>query len=609
MKLKKLYLKNFRCYKEEIEIEFNQLTTIIGKNDIGKSTILEALEIFFNNDLVKIEATDANVNGSNTVEITCDFCDLPAKIILDSGEETTLQREYLTIADDLIRIKKSYDCSKSKVQEKVFIVANHPSMGMDSSLLSLKEKELQKIIKDRNINSTLKGNPSMRQAIWNSFPKLEIEETTIEISRIKEDGKEIWTKLSSYLPNFALFQSDRSSQDSDEEVQNPMKAAIQEALSEVQDEIAAIQDKVRDKAMKIAQETQEALKSIDIELAKQLTPKFSSPSSSKWNGLFSISMDTDNGIALNKRGSGVRRMVLVGFFKAEAERRLTSPENRKKNIIYALEEPETAQHPNNQKILVRAFKELAESEQRQVILTTHSPELARELPCECLRFIDRDNSGNPLIESGESIIPKIVAALGIYPDTSQNVKLILCLEGPTDVVALKALCRCLRTENPSLIDIENDERVLIVPLGGSTLKHWVSQRYFKNLKCPEVHIYDNDVKTYGKSIDQVNKRGDGSWGTLTNKHEIENYLHSDAIKALYKIDVDTDSEDLPKKFSDAYFSANRENQRAPWNDSTAKSKLSRVFEQTMTCKLLKERDPTGEVLGWFVKMSDALKRT
>ena len=53
MKLKTVYLKNFRCYKDEVSIEFDELTTFVGKNDIGKSTVLEGLEIFFNNDLVK----------------------------------------------------------------------------------------------------------------------------------------------------------------------------------------------------------------------------------------------------------------------------------------------------------------------------------------------------------------------------------------------------------------------------------------------------------------------------------------------------------------------------------------------------------------------------
>ena len=50
MILKKLKLKNFRGYKN-FELDFNDsINVIIGRNDIGKSTILEALEIFFNSE-------------------------------------------------------------------------------------------------------------------------------------------------------------------------------------------------------------------------------------------------------------------------------------------------------------------------------------------------------------------------------------------------------------------------------------------------------------------------------------------------------------------------------------------------------------------------------
>ena len=604
MKLKTIYLKKFRCYKDEVSIEFDDLTTFVGKNDIGKSTVLEGLEIFFNNDLVKIEQSDANIHGDKNVVITCDFCDLPSELVLDSGEKTNLADEYLTITNDILRIKKVYDCSKSKVSSTVYIVANHPNAVDAENLLSLKEKDLQKIIKDKGLDVPLKGNPLMRKAIWASIADLNLKETEIEVSKAKEDGKEIWTKLDAYLPNYALFQSDRSSQDSDGEVQNPMKMAIQEAISEVQEEINVIQKKVHDKAMAIAQQTQEALKYIDSNLANQLTPKFTPPASAKWNGLFSIAMDTDEGIALNKRGSGVRRMILVGFFKAEAERKLKSSGSKKKNIIYAIEEPETAQHPNNQRILINSFKELSKSEKCQVILTTHSPGLAQELPIESLRFIDRNEHGCPVVKSGTNILPSIVETLGIFPDSNKNVQLLLCLEGPTDVVAFKAFSRCLREKYNEVVDLENDKRVLVVPLGGSILKHWVEKQYFKNLGCPEVHIYDNDVNTYQKSIDEINAREDTSWGTLTEKFEIENYLHPDAIKAIYDIDVDTTQNDVPKLFGISYSDKNG------WDDvmkgKTAKNYLSKVFQEGMNMKYLEEIDPNGEVKGWFDRITSML---
>ena len=50
MRLESVSIANFRCYQQEVTVWFNDLTTFIGKNDIGKSSVLEALEIFFNNE-------------------------------------------------------------------------------------------------------------------------------------------------------------------------------------------------------------------------------------------------------------------------------------------------------------------------------------------------------------------------------------------------------------------------------------------------------------------------------------------------------------------------------------------------------------------------------
>ena len=46
LKIKRLILENFRGYKEKTEITFEDLTALVGKNDAGKSTILETLDIF-----------------------------------------------------------------------------------------------------------------------------------------------------------------------------------------------------------------------------------------------------------------------------------------------------------------------------------------------------------------------------------------------------------------------------------------------------------------------------------------------------------------------------------------------------------------------------------
>lgn len=87
----------------------------------------------------------------------------------------------------------------------------------------------------------------------------------------------------------------------------------------------------------------------------------------------------------HKRGSGVKRLVLISFFRAEAERRLAEAGNR--HVVYAIEEPETSQHPEHQRGLTAALKALATAEATQVMLTTHSPEIVKHLSFDCLRLV------------------------------------------------------------------------------------------------------------------------------------------------------------------------------------------------------------------------------
>ncbi|WP_070108377.1 ATP-binding protein [Burkholderia plantarii] len=607
MKLESVSIKNFRCYREGITVPISDLTTFVGKNDIGKSSVLEALEIFFNNDTVKIEQDDANIySGDANVEITCEFSDLPLTLTLDAGAETTLAAEYLLSINGTLKIQKIFDCSKKAPSAEVFVLANHPTASGVANLLDLKERELQKLVRDQNIDTALKGNPGMRQALWASSRDLELKEVSLPVTKPKEDSKRIWDQLENYLPMFALFQSDRSSRDSDGEVQNPMKIAVAAAIAEVQDDINRIQDKVREKAESIVKSTHEALKKIDPNLAKELTPQFTPPTAAKWTGLFSVGMDTDDGIPLNKRGSGVRRLVLVSFFKAEAERRLKT--GTSKNIIYAIEEPETAQHPNNQRILIESFKTLSSEPGCQVLLTTHSPGFASDLPTESIRFVTRDDALRPVIREGVDVFGQVAETLGVVPDS--RVKVLLCVEGPTDVSAFKSLSRALHAADQSVPNLATDERVAFVLLGGSTLKHWVAQHYLRSLNRPEVHIYDRDVPEYAKSVAEVNQRADGSWGVQTNKYEIECYLHADAIKDAFGVDIvvvdqpGADGKGVPKLFAEAYSA--QQGFDGVMKDGPAKLRLADKAFPLMTAERLAARDPGGEVEGWFRRIGGML---
>lgn len=596
MKLVYVTLKNFRCFIDEKTIEIGDLTTLIGRNDIGKSSVLEALEIFFNNGIVKIDAGDCSISATEPViEITCEFSELPERLVLDAQAETSLANEYLLTANGNLRIKKTYRCGGAKPKEDVFVCALHPTAGQYHDLLELTNAGLKSRLRELGIDEPdilLNSNPSIRQAIWDSCPDLQLADVQIPIN--KEDSKRIWERLSEHLPLYTLFQSDRSSRDSDSEVQDPMKLAVSTALAEpeIQHKLTEITDAVRIKAIELAERTHQALTKIDPGMAAELTPEFKAEP--KWAGLFNLTLNSDEGIPVNKRGSGVRRLILVSFFRAEAERRLA--ENETNNIIYAIEEPETSQHPHNQRILIESLQDLASEPGCQVLLTTHSPGFACYLPIDSFRFIKKGNDSQPaVVVASDATWEEIASTLGVVPDN--RVRVLVCVEGPTDVTALQCLSKALHLADPEIPDLTCDPRIAFVVLGGGTLKHWVNVNYLKGLGRPEVHIYDSDVAKYAAAIAEVNSRNDGSWGVLTQKYEIENYLHSDAIfEGLAIRIIVNDQDDIPQSFRAVI----------NWNSDNVKKKLAHHAFPKMTALRIADRDPNREVEGWFRRIGAML---
>lgn len=113
MKLCKLILKNFRGYKE-LSVDLNEdINVIIGKNDVGKSTIMEALNIFFNGgsgSSAKIEIDDLNIYAEEKeIEISCLFSECNEEVIIDATRKTNLKEEFLLNKDELLEIKKVWN--------------------------------------------------------------------------------------------------------------------------------------------------------------------------------------------------------------------------------------------------------------------------------------------------------------------------------------------------------------------------------------------------------------------------------------------------------------------------------------------------------------------
>lgn len=614
MIIKSLNLKNFRAYKET-KINFDEhMNVIIGKNDIGKSTIIEALDIFFGQEVIKIDITDWNKeHNQDKIVIGVEFIvDENLEIVIDSTNPTKLRDEYLLNSEGYLEIFKEFTISNDKLsKEKVYLNTNYPEC-YEIPLINLKIKDLQNKLKEQGLKSNNdKKSAEIRKTLYSNDVIDEVSLVNKIIDLQKDDGKNIWESLQKELPLYFLFQSDRANKDSDSDIQNPLKTATKRIVANFEDDFKKIKDSLEEKLNQIGIDTIDKMKDMGLDVANSLTPKVTNKN---LDTLFSFSLESDDGIALNKRGSGFRRMVMLNYFRAEAERKINEKKN--KNVIYAIEEPETAQHPNHQKILIEALIELSNKNNHQIIITTHTPEIAKMVDSNNLILINKDEDANPIIvEDNESKIDLIAKTLGILPkinlENVQKIKVVVCFEGYTDIEFVKNINQNIQ-DFKDIIDITN-ESIFLVFLGGSTLEHWINNKYLDKLNIPQLHIYDSDSNQpsernrhkYKKIIERINKQDNKNYGIETKKAEIENYIHPDIIKEEYEFETyyHTGDPDWLDRWS------NKENlpdyvKNNKTNNNEALKKQIHKLSHKLTKEHLVELEAFEEIKSWFEKIKE-----
>jgi hypothetical protein len=607
MKLKRVRIRNFRCFQRETTVDFEDLTALVGRNDSGKSAVLDALALFFGE--YNADADDASLQGNKEdMAVICEFGDLPNEVVIDANFRVSPAKEWLLNARGHLEIHRVFNGALQKPKlARTYLVAKHPALDGCGDLLYLKNRDLKDRARQRGVD--LPGvdqrvNSALRQAIWSAAGDLRVGDQEIDIE--KEDAKKIWTVLSKQLPIFAIFHSDRKSTDQDDEAQDPLKAAVDEALRAQEEALETLTSIVREQVLGIARATVEKLREMDPSLAQELNPRFAKPN---WGKVFGISLTDDSQIPINKRGSGVRRLILLNFFRAKAEKRLDAADAP--GIIYAIEEPETSQHPSNQRLLLSALRDLSEQPGCQVIFTTHTPVLVRGLPLTALKHVTCGGDGTRVILQGEAeTYVNIASALGVIPD--HDVRLFIGVEGVNDIDFLRNISTMLRNAGEDVLDLnalEVQGKIVFIPVGGSNLALWTHR--LAGLNRPEFHLYDRDEQPPARpphqdAVDAINGRG--AVGVLTGKREMENYIHPTAIQTALGVAVTVgDYDDVPDAVAqqvhiasggtNAWNSIDEEKRRK--KISRAKRRLNTEAVPAMTPDLLALSDPQSDVRGWL----------
>lgn len=530
MRIHSITIKNYRPFKLLEEARLGQLATIVGKNDSGKSSILRAVKLFFEEEEIDPEDFHgaANLNEKIIIEIT--FTLLPEKIEIEDGIATTFKEEMLLDKDGNLRIRKTFSRDN---EVNISLLTQDFQDGFFAGLAKLKETELNKKCKEKGLNATKAGrgitNKEKRESLRNLARNngINIGEYELKLSK----GDALWKVIKSMLPKFYLFEAETSTDIHEASFQRefrPIVAALESdpKITRTRKRFAkAIEKRLQEEVNKIFEKFKRHASDIVAFTAK---PDFA------WEKAVELRIYGKDyyGIdkPLEKRGSGIRRLLMVAFFEYLAEK-----EVKEANLIFGIEEPENNLHPGLQRELAKSFRQLGD-QGYQIIITTHSPVFAGASLIEDLTLIVREQGVAKAIQSPNLNFDEIAEELGVEPaDQILGYKACVFVEGPDDILFLEKVASKLKNGGYITSDFA-DKGIGLIPVGGSNLKCWINMSAMKKLNRRFAVVVDSDRKSPNDCIPQTKINWkcqcerEGGVFIILRKRSIENYLHSDAIQ-------------------------------------------------------------------------------
>lgn len=147
----------------------------------------------------------------------------------------------------------------------------------------------------------------------------------------------------------------------------------------------------------------------------------------KFNIDVNLLNSNDQQISLKKMGDGTNRRTTMAIFKHKQD---------KNDLCYVFDEPDTHLHIKAQLDIFNLFNDLAENN-KQVIITTHSPFLINEINPKDIKLLSLDsNSASNIKTLTEEIEPYVLNDLGINNIDLFFTNKLIIVEGETEQLFL-----------------------------------------------------------------------------------------------------------------------------------------------------------------------------
>jgi putative ATP-dependent endonuclease of OLD family len=610
MYIRYVEIKNFRGISDfKANMSKNNILSIVGQNDVGKSSVLQALCVFFEKSKVGKEDFQKG-NENSPIEIVVHFdCDG-----LDHLKH-----------DGIIKLKQIHKKVNEKIicEKKIFSNFTAPDEQILQSYNTLKS-----LAKSLGLEvPTKKPDEEVIKQLRESV----IE--TIAASPSSDWFDADWEQIEEYIPELIFIPASQ-----DHEAEQKMssdsslfgrlfRVGIRNWLKADSESLAALQtintkvETINNLFLKIV----EGKLKEQLPLAEGLSQEIDPLDISKG---FSFTMQVEDGqgvrTPLNQRGSGLQRAVLVAIIRAQSEINKeiekirthvvdsgTQEEEtmgRSNPVLYFFEEPEAFLHLSAQKDLFYSLKDLA-TQNSQIILTTHST-----------LFIDESDMDDVVLlvrEQGKTISRQHIPQEDIRDQLGERVKLselltgkVCCLvEGLSDKFAFERWASRLG------YDFKRQGIHFISMEGCQNMDYFANVSILNDFNVPFKIILDKDSHGETNSAERIKILKDKiprlkhECFVLLQKGELENYFCIDTTASVLNIsreDIDDEQYKIdPKKALEI----------ATKTAIDAGSGNARKYQGTKHSKMISERmaieNLDEEIIGLIsslVKMSETNRR-
>lgn len=593
IKLKKVEINKYKSFldKQEIDIE-NGVTRIVGKNESGKTALLEALAKF---NYFDSEDTDFYFNSTN---------DYPRGMLKKHQQEypdDDFQVITCTfeLSEELLK-QISDDVGKDVYTDKTIKIARKYNNGMTYTISADTKKFIENFVQKYTIEETLKEELITCKSVKELVEKIESnsdlqtmhnELKTKYIDNAFETFSDIVTGyiakkyIKPNLPQFLYFDEyyalpgtinlNKFANGQVDETFSKEQQDITKALFELSNidiakvmnsdeyedfiaELEATSNNITDKLLEYWTTNQNLEIKFDIQTKENTSTR-------KFEKFLQIRIrNTKHRVTLPLRN---RSKGFIWFFSFLV---WFSKVQEKENLIILLDEPGLNLHAEAQSDLLKYIdKELLPK--YQVIYTTHSPFMIESDKLDEVRTVyDSNNSkigsiiSNALEEKDQGTLFPLQAALGY--NIAQNLYISdknLLVEGVADLMFITVISNILNANNREGL---NDD-ITIVPVGGldkvatfisllrgnklnmvCLLDTFTDQKGKKRLEnlVNEKIIKDNQIKFFDQYIDRL------SVADIEDMFEIEEYLKlfneefSKDYKSISKEEIDTKKAIIPQ---------------------------------------------------------------